>query len=50
MGVAQLDVGVDAWAMNPAGVEELLAFWEAEHRPDGTSPRIAESWGRTRKR
>lgn len=37
-GVAQLDVGVDAQAMAPVSIEELLAFWEEEHRPD-------ECWG-----
>lgn len=39
MGIAQLDVGVDAQAMAPVSIEELLAFWEEEHRPD-------EYWGR----
>lgn len=39
MGVTQLDVGADAQAMAPVSVEELLAFWEEEHRPD-------EYWGR----
>lgn len=39
MGVTQLDVGVDAQAMAPVSIEELLAFWEEEHRPD-------EYWGR----
>lgn len=38
MGVAQLDVGLDAQAMAPVSIEELLAFWEEEHRPD-------EYWG-----
>lgn len=38
MGVAQLDVGLDAQAMAPVSIEELLAFWEEEHRPD-------ECWG-----
>lgn len=34
MGRAQLDVGVDAWNMAPVSLQELTAFWEAEHRPD----------------
>ena len=40
MGVARLDVGVDAQAMAPVSAEELLAFWEEEHRPDGYWGRI----------
>lgn len=38
MGIARLDVGVDAQDMAPVSAEELLAFWEEEHRP-------AECWG-----
>lgn len=34
MGTARLDMGVDAWGMAPVSMEELLRFWEEEHRPD----------------
>lgn len=33
MGVARLDVGVDAQAMAPVSIEELLAFWEKGRCP-----------------
>lgn len=39
MGIAQLDMGVDAQAMAPISIEELLVFWEEKYRPD-------EYWGR----
>lgn len=38
MGIARLDVGVDAQDMTPVSAEALLAFWEEEHHP-------AEYWG-----
>lgn len=33
MGIARLDVGVDAQAMALVSIEELLAFWEKGRRP-----------------
>ena len=39
IGLARLDVGVDAQNMAPISLEELLAFWKArEQLPDCLNP------------